>query len=203
MVLVFEAAAPRLLALAAPGDEMRRGRRLLLARTAALLTGLAALGIDLGREAFTYRPSAVPDYVQWSAPWRDWQGFAETIDWLRAHTRPDDIVASPLDPFYYLHTGRRGVRYWFHNPATYFYPEGSEPQLGTVAEIAPELRRLGVRWLVREPVLHDLYTESRAADELARALVASPLAGGQLVFRSRDSGHFVYRLDWPDISDRP
>lgn len=197
--LVFEAAAARVAGGKAPGSEIVR-RRLRLARSIMLGVALVAFGIGLGREALTYRPEAVPEYVQWSAPWRDWQGFAETIDWLRAHTGPEDVVASPLDPFYYLHTGRRGVRYWFHNPQTYFYPGHAAPQLGSVAEIAPELRRLGVRWLVREPALQDFYAESGAADELALQLVASPLTGGQLVFRSRDSGHFIYRFDWPASS---
>ena len=198
--LAFESAALRVAGRNAPDGEIVR-RRMRLARSLALGVGLVACAIGLGREALTYRPAAVPEYVQWSAPWRDWQGFAETIDWLRAHTRPEDVVASPLDPFYYLHTGRRGVRYWFHNPQTYFYPAHAAPQLGSVAEIAPELRRLGVRWLIREPALQDFYAESAAADALALELVASPLTGGRLVFRSRDAGHFIYRLDWPGAPD--
>jgi hypothetical protein len=169
--LAFESAALRVAGRNAPDGEIVR-RRMRLARSLALGVGLVACAIGLGREALTYRPAAVPEYVQWSAPWRDWQGFAETIDWLRAHTRPEDVVASPLDPFYYLHTGRRGVRYWFHNPQTYFYPAHAAPQLGSVAEIAPELRRLGVRWLIREPALQDFYAESAAADALA--LSSSP-----------------------------
>jgi len=197
--LAFEAAAGEIARRNRATQESAR-RRLRFARTLALGIWVAAFGIDFGREALTYRPAAVADYFQWSAPGRDWRGFEETIAWLRAHTGADDIVASPLDPFYYLHTGRRGLRYWLHNPQTYFYPEHAEPQLGSVAEIAPELRRLGVRWLIREPALQDFYVESAAADELASALVASPLTGGRLVFRSRDAGHFIYRLDWPDLA---
>lgn len=196
-VLAFESALARAASFQRPEEATLRSR-LRVARSLALATSLAAFGIVFGREALTYRPAALPGYLEWNGPLGDWQGFAETIDWLRENTRPEDVLASPLDPFYYLHTGRRGVRYWHHNPQTYFYPWHAAPLIGTAAEIAPELRRLGVRWLIREPVLQNFYTESEAANELALELAALPVTGGELVFRSRDSGHFIYRLDWPE-----
>lgn len=195
--LAFEGAIARAASFRRPEEATIRSR-LRVARSLALATSLAAFGIVFGREALTYRPAALPGYLEWNGPLGEWQGFAETIDWLRDHTRPEDVLASPLDPFYYLQTGRRGVRYWHHNPQTYFYPWHTAPLIGTAAEIAPELRRLGVRWLIREPVLQNFYTESAAANELALELAALPVTGGELVFRSRDSGHFIYRLEWPE-----
>lgn len=196
-VLVGEAAGRH---LAARGGERPAGAgswRRQLPRIAFLV----AAGIfltNLGRQVETYRSETIPQYLDLSDEWREWRGFAETAAWLRAHTGADDVVASALDPFYFLHSGRRGVRYWFHAPGTYFYPDPfhAHPRIGTPAEILPELRRLGVRWLVREPLLYPAFSEELAADELAAAVVSSSAARATLVFRSADGQHLVYRLDW-------
>jgi hypothetical protein len=123
-----------------------------------------------------------------------WRGFEETAAWVREHTEPDAVLASGLDPLYYLYTGRHAVRPWFFRPETYFYPYGREAiDLGPVDEIVPELARLGVGYLIVDP-LED-YVERTAAGRLFHAIVgAAAGAPPEPVFVSSDGLHRVYRL---------
>lgn len=122
-----------------------------------------------------------------------WQGFEETIDWINAHTPQDTVLAAAYDPLYYLHTGRRGVRPWFHQPDTYFYPlNDRRPNVGAAGDIRVALDALGVTLLVVDPV--DGYAEQTAVDALFPALVAEYGSRASLAFQSTDSRHLVYRI---------
>jgi hypothetical protein len=122
-----------------------------------------------------------------------WSGFIETFDWLRNNTAQDEILATSYDPMYYLYTGRRGVRPWFHHPETYFYPVGrAVPDLGDPVSIRGALSELGVRYLVIDPL--DGYAEKAAAPRLFERLLAAYPNKPRLVFISRDLAHRVYDL---------
>jgi hypothetical protein len=123
-----------------------------------------------------------------------WRGFEETATWVREHTERDAVLASGFDPFYYLYTGRHAVRPWLHRPETYFYPYGREViDLGRVDEIVPELARLGVGYLIIDP-LED-YAERKGAGPLFDAIVAAGAgATAEPAFISSDGLHRVYRL---------
>jgi len=198
LVLLSAAGTRRLAAAWAAGDEKlaRRARALVFV---AIGVATAANALVLAGQVASDRADDLPAYVDLRDSQHGWRGFAETIAWIRANTGEGDLVASAIDPFYYLHTGRRGLHYWRFNSPTYFYPDRSRAQfvIGSPSEVVPELRRLGVRWLLRDPALDGLFAEGRAADELAREIVASDLVRATLVFRSSDFEHFLYRLDWP------
>jgi hypothetical protein len=130
-----------------------------------------------------------------------WRGLAETATWIRENTEHDAVLASGFDPFYYLYTGRHAVRPWVPRPETYFYPYGrAEADLGRVDEIVPELARLGVGYLIVDP-LED-YAERKAAASLFDAILgAAAGATPEPAFTSSDGLHRVYRL--PRLSPPP
>lgn len=126
-----------------------------------------------------------------------WGGFAETFAWIRKHTKEGEVLATAYDPMYYLYTGRRTVRPWFHKPETYFYPYGKPvANLGAVQEIKKELVALGVRYLIIDPL--DGYEEKQAAAKLFTELLCSYPVRPELVFVSSDSRHKVYSLPLTD-----
>jgi hypothetical protein len=121
-----------------------------------------------------------------------WEGFQETFGWVRAHTPVDARLGAIFDPVYFLYTGRQSVRPWIHHPETYFYPYGNaHPFVGTVAEVARELRRLRIDYLVLDPPRDNFEV---AAVRMLRELLALPEVSGSLVFRSSDGKHEIYRL---------
>jgi hypothetical protein len=123
-----------------------------------------------------------------------WRGFEETATWVREHTEHDAVLASGFDPFYYLYTGRHAVRPWLYRPETYFYPYGREViDLGRVDEIVPELARLGVGYLIIDPL--EEYAERKGASPLFDAILAAGAgATPEPAFTSSDGLHRVYRL---------
>jgi hypothetical protein len=122
-----------------------------------------------------------------------WEGFQESFDWIRTHTPADARLASVFDPMYFLFTGRQSVRPWIHHSETYFYPYGNaRPFVGKATEVAKELRRLRIDYLVLDPPTG--FAEGEAAMQMLRELVNLPEVTGSLVFRSSDRKHEVYRL---------
>lgn len=123
-----------------------------------------------------------------------WGGFEETFAWIRKNTRPDALLATAYDPMYFLYTGRKAIRPAVHRPATYFYPYGgAKPDVGTAAEIKPQLVNLGAKYLIVDPM--DGYAEGQATLRLIDDLVTSYGEHAQLVFTSADGLHKVFRLE--------
>ena len=126
----------------------------------------------------------------------DGSGFGETFSWIKQNTRSDDVLATAYDPMYYLYTGRKAVRPWIHHPETYFYPyRAATPDLGAVEEIRDSLNKLGVRFIVVNPL--EGYSERVAAAELFANLLRSYDVKPELVFESSDGLHRIYALPPP------
>ena len=122
-----------------------------------------------------------------------WPGFTETFAWVRGNTAANDVLATAYDPMYYLYTGRQGVRPWLYRPSTYFYPyKHGFADLGDVDRVRQELDRLGVRYLVIDPL--DGYAEEESSASHFEHLLESYSAKPELVFTSSDGRHMVYRL---------
>jgi hypothetical protein len=122
-----------------------------------------------------------------------WHGFSETFEWIRSHTDDRSVLATFYDPMYYLYTGRRAIRPGFHKPQTYFYPYGQAvADIGTVIEIKSELKILGVRLLVIDPL--DGFEEGRTYQRLFNQLLRSYRNRPELMFVSSDSKHWIYAL---------
>ena len=102
---------------------------------------------------------------------------------------------------YYLYTGRKAVRPWIHHPETYFYPyRAATPDLGAVEEIRDSLNKLGVRFIVVNPL--EGYSERVAAAELFANLLRSYDVKPELVFESSDGLHKIYALPPPPAKSR-
>jgi hypothetical protein len=128
-----------------------------------------------------------------------WSGFSETFRWVKQNTQSDDVLATAYDPMYYLYTGRKAVRPWIHRPETYFYPYGnSTPDLGSVEEIKDSLEKLGVRFLIVNPL--EGYSERIAAAKLFEHLIRSYEVQPELVFESTDHFHKIYSLSQRSVS---
>jgi hypothetical protein len=122
-----------------------------------------------------------------------WRGFEETFAWVRQHTPPESVLASAYDPLYFLYTGRKAIRPALHRPASYFYPYGAaNPDVGTVAEIKPQLVKLGVRYLIIDPL--DGFAEGKATLKLLDEIVDSYGPAAKMVFVSADGKHRIYFL---------
>ncbi len=122
-----------------------------------------------------------------------WVGFEQTFAWIRDNTQPGELLATAYDPMYFLYTGRKAIRPALHRPATYFYPySAARPDVGSVAEIKPQLVELGAKYLIIDPL--DGYAERQATLQLMDDIVKAYGAQAQLVFTSSDGLHKVFRL---------
>jgi hypothetical protein len=122
-----------------------------------------------------------------------WAGFEETFSWLRSHTDSKDVLATAFDPMYYLYTGRVGVRPWFHQPWTYFYPRNNpSPDLGSAQDVQRALDQLGATLIVVDPL--DGFVERAAAEKLIKDLLSLYGPRAVHVFSSSDGFHQVFRV---------
>jgi hypothetical protein len=125
-----------------------------------------------------------------------WRGFEESFAWIRVNTETDALLATAYDPMYYLYTGRRAIRPTLHRSGTYFYPYGqANPDVGLSDEIKPQLDKLGVKYLIIDPL--DGYAEGKATLGLLKQLVSSYGAKATHVFTSSDGKHQIYALKRP------
>jgi hypothetical protein len=159
------------------------------------LPGLAVISLNLfwlSSFVWSRHPDSTRGLYGSRAPYT-WVGFEQTFAWVRENTQPDDLLATAYDPMYFLYTGRKAIRPALHRPATYFYPYGAaRPDVGSVAEIKPQLVELGARYLIIDPL--DGYAERQATTQLMDAIVKSYGDQAQLVFTSSDGLHKVFRL---------
>ena len=122
-----------------------------------------------------------------------WKGFEESFAWIRQNTQSESVLGTAYDPLYFLYTGRQAIRPALHRPASYFYPYGAtDPDVGSVAEIKPQMEKLRIRYLIIDPM--DGYAEGNATLKLFGQIVQSYAAGATLVFRSTDGKHRIYAL---------
>jgi len=149
--------------------------------------------------AFAGRSSSVvPSHDRFYDRKGSLKGFSETSDWIGKNTASFEKIASPYDPLYFLFTGRQGIRYSFHNPESYFYPDYSRarPHVGDPKVIVGCLKDLNVTWLIREPILGAAFAEGKAVNKVAEWIIQQEYPKATLSFVSRDKEHFVYRLEW-------
>jgi hypothetical protein len=119
-----------------------------------------------------------------------WQGYDDTISWLRAHTPRDAILASGTDPLYFLYTGRPGVRPWPHAPLLYSPGYAVPYRVPDASRIMSELDSLGVGYVVTGPMFAT--GEGRYAQDILRELLAQSPPRWREVFRTSDASHRVY-----------
>ena len=157
---------------------------------------LVVLGLNLfwlSSFVWSHHPDSTRGLYGGRAPYT-WAGFEQTFAWVRENTQPDDLLATAYDPMYFLYTGRKAIRPALHRPVTYFYPYGAaSPDVGSAAEIKPQLVELGAKYLIIDPM--DGYAERRAMLQLMDDIITSYGEQAQLVFSSSDGLHKVFRLN--------
>jgi hypothetical protein len=120
-------------------------------------------------------------------------GFLETARWIREHTAQDAVLASANDTMYFAYTGRRGVRPWPYEPAQYDPHYHATSAAALSDQVPQDLRRLGVTYLVIDPMLTDLEGQHAASYmKLIQATGADTWTG---VFTSDDGLHEVLRRE--------
>jgi len=165
-------------------------------RTASDLAAIAPLAVLLaGNLAWLHHCASTRDEgPQWHFGRRaafSWSGFEEVFSWLNAHTSPTAVIASAFDPVYFIHTGRRAVRPWVHQPELYLegYRAPALPDSSS-AVVRAALDALGVEFLIVDPI------EGGGEGEHARSTLRELLQDSsrwRLAFRSTDGAHRVYR----------
>jgi hypothetical protein len=118
-------------------------------------------------------------------------GFVETADWIRRCTPPPVAIASAHDPFYFVATGRHAVRPWLHHPYTYTPAYGRYlAERDSVVRVQGDLDRLGVAFLVRDPLLEG--GEAEHGRRSIRALLDQQPRAWIPVFATADRQHEVF-----------
>jgi len=120
-----------------------------------------------------------------------WQGFAGVIDWLAKNATPKTAIASPNDTLYFLYTDRPGVRPWPARPELYSPAYDVRDSGPDGARISGDLRRLGVEYLVIDPMLRD--GEGKYGRDAIDAVLSRREDGWTEVYRSGDGQHRIYR----------
>ena len=122
----------------------------------------------------------------------------QTAAWIRRHTMCSDVIAATHDPFYFLYTGRKGVRPWIAKPQVYSEMYGRKwVSADPAPAIQSQLDRLGVTVLVVDRGLPGV--ESEYVTEQLRRLLTD--AGSTWIEESiGDSSVRVYRRTAPDPS---
>lgn len=117
---------------------------------AALCLVLAANMICLSRYRSLSHRTGFPQNRLVSDPVR-WGAYQRQFDWLRVHTATETVIATEMDPMFYLYTARRGFRPFVSRPGAMFY--GShEPLIGTVDELVAALQSHRPQYVVVTPM---------------------------------------------------
>ena len=121
-----------------------------------------------------------------------WGPLTDTFQWLRGHTEPDVIAATPNDPVLFVYTGRRAIRAWHHDIDAFMADKmrpAEELERQAVA-VQAEFDRLGVTYLVTAPTMDD--GEGHHGRGTLEALVRQR-GTWERVYASSDGQHVVYR----------
>ena len=79
----------------------------------------------------------------------DWNEMSKLFTWIRQNTPANAVLASNLDPLFYLATGRDTVRGFVPNGyKTYYQPRG---EAVTAYELSESIRRYGINYVVLTP----------------------------------------------------
>lgn len=180
--------------LAAPRSRHAATDRAAAVIATVFLAGLGASGlVQSARVAITvHRHDAIP----WTVPLHHAARESEihhALDWIRAHSPGDAIVAAMLDPVIHLHTGRRAIRAFATDPFRAFYaPDAPRGATGTPDDLARLLRHHRVDFLVLENLPG--FTESAPLQRQVAALNAARPGMLLEAWRSDDGGVAIYRV---------
>jgi hypothetical protein len=122
-----------------------------------------------------------------------WPSIATALDWLKANSEPQDVVAASPDSLVYLYTSLKAVQPFVYQPAALFYgaPTG---KTGTFSDFKRHLEAYRPRFLL----YYDYSFEPRKDDFAGLIQSAEAKYPGWLspVYRAADPRVVVYEFDW-------
>ena len=80
-----------------------------------------------------------------------WTSYRRSFEWLRAHTRQTDIIASGFDSMVSLYTERAAFRPFTHRPLSLIYGDKTPP-VGTVEELSKILKTQRASYVFQCPL---------------------------------------------------
>lgn len=123
-----------------------------------------------------------------------WTSCEHMFTWIRGHTRPDDIIASALDPMIYLYTGRTAFRPFVARPLALFYDIGTSG-IGTIEDMDRTLRVFRPRYLVQSPL--DGFAEENPFNRQIEELSEREPGRFEKVYTGEDTRFVIYKIHGP------
>jgi hypothetical protein len=160
-----------------------------------LVAALLSNGWVLSRYVSASRQSGYPYFMLTDAP-VDWRQYQIAFEWLRGHSRPDDVIAAGFDAMTALYTDRHTVRPFELNSQAMFYGGTGSPISG-VGEFEKILARHGARFLLLAPL--PAYVVEEAFYELVNAAIDGRPGLLRPVWQSKEDSRFAIF----EISARP
>jgi hypothetical protein len=130
------------------GDRAGRRRRLIAVSIVGVL--VAANLACLNRFRSLSHRTGFPQNRVASAP-VCWDSYQRVFDWLRVHSDSEAVIATEMDPMFYLYTSRRGFRPFISRPGAMFYGTDG-PLIGTVDELERALEVHEPQYVVVTPM---------------------------------------------------
>jgi hypothetical protein len=82
-----------------------------------------------------------------------WTAYQHIFQWLKTHSQPDDVIASPEAPMIFLYTGRHAIRPFKMNPGLGEDGAGSEI-FGSAEDLYQALKAHHVKYIVKFPIFN-------------------------------------------------
>lgn len=122
-----------------------------------------------------------------------WRSYEDIFHWIKAHTKPSDVIASGFDSMIFLYTGRQAFRPFQGRPASLFYGE-EDPPLGSWEEIFHFLERYKARFLVQVPMPG--FSEDKPFVAAIEQIVSRCPGLLNLVHVAPDTRFKIYEICW-------
>lgn len=152
-----------------------------------LAAALLSNGWVLNRYVAASRESGYPYFRLTDAP-VDWRQYQVAFEWLRGHTRPDDVIAAGFDTMTALYTDRHVVRPFELRPEAMYYGAPGSP-ISDVAGFEEILARHGARYLLLAPL--PAYVVEESFYELVNAAIDERPGLLRPVWQSKDDMRFA------------
>lgn len=119
-----------------------------------------------------------------------WSSFSNIFSWIKANTRPTDVIASPLDSMVFLYTGRVAFRPFAMRPTSLFYGDSTPP--ATVEQLLTGLKVYQAHYLVQTPMLH--FNEEKPSFLLIEEIRRQYPGYLNLVYVGEDSRFMIFKV---------
>lgn len=123
-----------------------------------------------------------------------WASYKDIFAWLRAHSQPEDVIASMEDPMIFLYTGRRAIRPFKIAPGLLGYGDELNTY-GSPEDLFETLKAYKVRYLVKLPIF--AFDQARI-DALISEVQNRYTGSLKQVYTGEDSRFVIFELPGPN-----